>query len=68
MPVSSERQSFPALLRVHFLQLISEGVSSWKRGEVSALPAELSLETWMVVSPRLLPETRGRQGRAGETL
>lgn len=59
---------FPALLRLRFLQLISEGVSSWKRRKASPLPTELSLEMWMVVSPWVLPETRGRKGRAGETL
>ena len=61
-------QCFPALLRVRFLQLISEGVSSWKRRKASPLPTELSREMWMVELPWLLPETRGRKGRAGETL
>ena len=61
-------QCFPALLRVRFLQLISEGVSSWKCRKASPLPNELSLEMWTVVFPWLLPETRGRKGRAGETL
>ena len=61
--VSSERQSFPALLRVHFLQLISEGVSSWKRRKVSALPLSFLWRRGWWCRPGCFQKPEG--GRAG---